>query len=355
MSTQPLTAHQFPTPCKRCGGALYRQLEHCPYCGAFDPLGNEAPARSALHERRASTLDMSPLHDSFMAPTFSEPDFPGGALHAGLHLAPAAALHTPPAPLVAPDTALLPLSDTDTDADADDLAPRAGLRVRHVLLASAAVVAAGLAYVGYALLSESRDLHYGSGDQAAEAAQNARTATGAIARYAPEQAAESHLAVVAGKSTGAGSMLNAPQATPTTVPIAVAVTAVKPRAPQFHDAAQALQAARTAFGVNDLSAAQAALSAAQALQPDNNEAQTLAARLKPLAARRDAALLAAQLCADQQSWACAREHANEALTLDTGSDPGKTILERVIRETGWAPLDTQTATSVKSAKQVAGQ
>jgi len=353
MSTQPLNVHQFPTPCKRCGGALYRQLEHCPYCGAFHPLGDEAPARSALHESRASTLNMSTLHDRFAAPTFSEPDFPGGALHAGLHLAPAAALHAQSAPLVAPDTALLPLADTYTDTG--EPTPRAGLRVRHVLLASAAVVAAGLAYVGYALLSESRDLHYGSGEQAAETAQNARTATGAIGRYTPEQAAESRLAVVPGKSTGAGSVLNAPAAAPATVPIAVAVTAAKPSAPQFHDAAQALQAARTAFGMNDLSAAQAALSAAQLLQPDNNEAQTLAARLKPLAARRDAALLAAQLCADQQSWACAREHANEALALDTGSDAGKTILERVIRETGWAPLNTQTAASAKIARQAAKQ
>ncbi|WP_025600816.1 hypothetical protein [Burkholderia sp. WSM2230] len=349
MSTQTLAGHQFPTPCKRCGGALYRQLEHCPYCGAVHPLDDEAPARSALHESRTSTLKMSTLHDSFTASAFAEPDFPGGALHAGLNLAPAAALHTSPSPLVAPDTSLMPVIDTDRG----ELAHRTSLHLRHVLLASAAVVAAGLAYVGYALLSESRDLHYSSGEQAAETAQNARTATGAIARYSPEQAAESRLAVVPGKSIGAGSVRNTPQAVPATVPIVVA--AAQPAAPQFHDAAQAVQAARTAFAVNDLSAAQAALSAVQVLQPDNDEAQALAARLKPLTARRDAALLAAQLCTDQQSWPCAREHANEALALDTGSDPAKTILERVIRETGWAPLSAQTTTSAKIAGQVAKQ
>ena len=86
-----------------------------------------------------------------------------------------------------------------------------------------------------------------------------------------------------------------------------------------------------------------------------NEAETLAARLKPVAARRDAALLAAQMCADQQSWPCAREHADEALALDTGSDPAKTILERVIRETGWAPLNPQSTTSTKATRQVAHQ
>ncbi|CAH2804485.1 MAG: FIG00456633: hypothetical protein [uncultured Paraburkholderia sp.] len=254
---------------------MYRQLEHCPYCGAYHPLDDEAPARTALHESRASTLNMSTLHDSFTAPAFSEPDFSGGALHAGLNLA-----------------------------------HRVGLRVRHVLIASAAVVAAGLAYVGYALLNESRDVRYGNGEQAAETAQDARTATGTIARYSPDQAADSQLAGVPGKSVGAGSVRNTTQAISATVPIAVAPA--RPATPQFRDAAQALQAARAAFGVNDLSAVQAALAAAQALQPDSNEAQTLAARLKPLAARRDTALLAAQMCADQQSWPCAREHADEA-------------------------------------------
>ncbi|CAH2923980.1 MAG: FIG00456633: hypothetical protein [uncultured Paraburkholderia sp.] len=297
MSTQTLAGHHFPTPCKRCGGALYQQLEHCPYCGAYHPLDDEAPARTALHESRASTLNMSTLHDSFTAPAFSEPDFPGGPLHAGLNLAPAGALQTSSSPLVAQDTSLLPLTGTDETH-------RVGLRVRHVLIASAAVVAAGLAYVGYALLNESRDVRYCNGEQAAETAQDARTATGTIARYSPDQAADSQLAGVPGKSVSAGSVRNTTQAISATVPIAVAPA--RPATPQFRDAAQALQAARAAFGVNDLSAVQAALAAAQALQPDSNEAQTLAARLKPLAARRDAALLAAQMCADQQSGPCAR-------------------------------------------------
>jgi hypothetical protein len=113
---------------------------------------------------------------------------------------------------------------------------------------------------------------------------------------------------------------------------------VKPAAPQFRDAAQALQAARLAFRANDLSAAQAALGAEQTLQPGNTDAQSLLTELQPLAARRDTALQAAQLCAAQQSWNCARQHANEALAIDTGNDTAKTILERVIHETGWAPL-----------------
>ncbi len=119
---------------------------------------------------------------------------------------------------------------------------------------------------------------------------------------------------------------------------------MKPAAPQFRDAAQALQAARLAFRANDLSAAQAALGAVQTLQPGNTDAQSLLTELKPLAARRDSALQAAQLCAAQQSWSCARQHANEALAIDTGNDTAKTILERVIHETGWAPLHPHAAT-----------
>ena len=345
MSTQTLAGHQFPTPCNRCGGALYRQLEHCPYCGAFHPLDDDASTRNALHESRPktlNTLNMSTLHDSFTVPTFSEPDFPGGALHAGLNFAPVASLQTAPSPLVAPDTSLLPVTETG------EVVQRAGLRVRHVVVASVAVVAAGLAYVGYALLSESRDLH-GNGDQALESAQDARTATGTIARYSPDQAANTGVGAVPGKPISAGAIRSTTQALPAAVPIAIPST--KPATPQFRDAGQALQAARTAFAANDLSAAQAALAAVQLLQPDSSEAQTLAARLKPLTARRDAALLAAQMCADQQSWPCAREHSDEALALDSGSDAAKTILERVIRETGWAPLNSQTASSAKTVRQ----
>jgi hypothetical protein len=131
-------------------------------------------------------------------------------------------------------------------------------------------------------------------------------------------------------------------ATPVTPPV-VAAAPVKPAPPRFSDAAQALQSARLALRGNDLSSAQAALGAAQALQPGNSDAQDLAGELKPLLARRDAALQAAQTCAAQQSWPCARQHANEALVLDTGNETAKSILARVIRETGWAPLTPHAA------------
>jgi hypothetical protein len=112
---------------------------------------------------------------------------------------------------------------------------------------------------------------------------------------------------------------------------------------QFRDASQAVQAARSAFRANDLSTAQAALAAAQSLQPGNTDAQTLATELRPLASRRDSALQAAQTCVAQQSWPCARQHANEALAIDSSNDTAKLILQRVIRETGWAPIPPHAA------------
>ena len=51
MSTQTILGHSFPTPCKRCGGALYRQVDYCPYCGAVHPL-DAGPHKRVAEGRR---------------------------------------------------------------------------------------------------------------------------------------------------------------------------------------------------------------------------------------------------------------------------------------------------------------
>ncbi len=45
MSAQMTWNRSFPTPCKLCGGALYQQVDSCPYCGTDRPLGTAAHAR----------------------------------------------------------------------------------------------------------------------------------------------------------------------------------------------------------------------------------------------------------------------------------------------------------------------
>ncbi|MFM0206699.1 hypothetical protein PQQ96_04765 [Paraburkholderia sediminicola] len=343
MSTQTIPGHSFPTPCKRCGGALYRQVDYCPYCGAVHPLDTGPNKRVVIPGSRASAMNKTAQKSSFDPTQPSETEL----------AAPAAFTDeaVPIEPPMLPVLASLPLradpppsSNLPPSADPPHSGGRNMLSLRWVLLAIVAIGAIGLAYVAYALFSDNHDSQNDATEQSADNAPDARTATGTIAQYAPAQSTNQAAAAKPAVPANPANLAKAAPAIPVT-PIAppVAATPVKPAAPQFRDATQALQAARLAFRANDLSAAQAALGAAQTLQPDSTDAQSLLSELKPLAARRDTALQAAQLCAAQQSWSCARQHANEALAIDTGNDTAKTILERVIHETGWAPLKPHAA------------
>ncbi|WNC91997.1 hypothetical protein RI103_27310 [Paraburkholderia sp. FT54] len=348
MSTQTLLGHSFPTPCKRCGGALYRQVDYCPYCGAVHPLDAGPHKRTVIPGSRASATNKAAHKSSLDLAPADETDPTTRAMPEGEPARAEAAV--PASALVSPDTPVPPLPALPNAAG------RGAIPVRTVLYAIGAIVVIGLAYVGYSLFSD-RVLSSRNSDQSAESetTQDARTTTGTIAPYSPAQPANK--AAAAGKPTTSVNPAKPVQVMPST-PVAPPVAAAPARpAPQFRDAAQAVQAARLAFRANDLSSAQAALVAAQTMQPGSSDAQDLATELKPLTARRDAALQAAQTCAAQQSWPCARQHANEALAIDTGNDAAKSILERVIRETGWAPLNSHAAAGASpqvkpSAQQV---
>jgi hypothetical protein len=346
MSTQTATGQSFPTPCKRCGGALYRQVDACPYCGAAHPFEQDDPhIRTGTPGSRASAMH-KPL------PRFDD-EFAAADEHAIATAAVAPEPLLPNQPVM--HTALVSTDTTvPTYADEDPMyAPRnTAQTIWRVLYVIGALVAVGLAYVGYTLFSDGGE----SEDKGVEQiTQDARTTTGMIAPLssapvvtpAPAPAQTAHASAAVKPVTPAVPELAAkPESV---VPVAPAVPATPPAAPpvaavparptaQFHDAGQALQVARTAFRENDLSRAQAALAAAQTLQPGNSDAQGLADQMRPLVQRRDTALQAAQTCVAQQSWPCAKQHANEALAIDSGNDAAKVILERVIRETGWAPV-----------------
>jgi hypothetical protein len=286
------------------------------------------------------------------------------AVHAD-EAAPVAAV--PRTSLVSSHAQPAPLPQYD-DEDEFPYPPRTGFTFRRVMLGIAAFVVIGMAFVAYALFSDSSDSEDMIVDQTTSHVQDARTTTGTIAPFAPAQTNHPAAAIKPAAPASVAKLTPpaavAPAAPPTSVtsvtptapvvpvtPPVVATPARPAPALQFRDAAQALQAARLAFRANDLSAAQAALGASLALQPGNSNAQALASELRPLTARRDSALQAAQTCVSQQSWSCAREHANEALTIDTGNDAAKGILERVIRETGWAPLNTRPAVSQQAQVQ----
>lgn len=234
--------------------------------------------------------------------------------------------------------------------DPPDAIERKAQSVRTMLLALGVVLGIGVAYGAYALFGDSGDTQISVDDSAADNIQDARTTTGTIAQSAPSTQTQ----------RAATRMITTPQVTlpalpsppadkpapaipPTPIMALASGAPVKPVVPQFRDVAQALQTARLAVRANDLSSAQAALAAVQAMQPGNADAQSLSQQIEPAAARRNSALLAAQSCVAQQSWSCARQHANEALAIDTGNETAKALLERVIRETGWAPLAARTA------------
>ncbi len=340
MSTQTIPGHSFPTPCKRCGGALYRQVDYCPYCGAVHPLDTDPHKRVVIPGSRASAMNKTVQKSSFDPAQPSEAELAAQAAS----IDEAAPIEPPMLPVLAsypPRVEPPPSADLPPSADPPHSGGRSVFPLRRILIAIVVIGAIGLAYVAYALFSDNHESQNANTEQTADNPQDARTATGTIALYTPAQSTNQAAAVKPAVPSSPAKAAPAIPATPITPP--AAATPVKPAAPQFRDAAQALQAARLAFGANDLSATQAALGAAQTLQPDNADAQSLLTELKPLAARRDAALQAAQLCAAQQSWSCARQHANEALAIDTGNDTAKTILERVIQETGWAPLKPHAA------------
>lgn len=378
MSTQTILDQSFPTPCKRCGGALYRQVDYCPYCGEAHPLDAGPPRRTAMPGIRASTTTKPAMPGGFDPAPSTESDLTVPATHGADTARTAPEIPLPV--LVSPDAPIPPLPNPPHRENTT------GLSVRKVLLGVVTLVAIGLAYVGYELFGSNQDTQNSNGDQTADTTQDARTTTGTIAPYtapspslaqpvahAPVQAqtqvqtqvpaqlpTQSPTVTAKTSTTPPAKPVNttaAAQIAPVvpTVPVIattpqvaapVAIVAAKPApALQFRDAAQAVQAARVAMRGNDLTTAQMALSAAQTLQPGNADALSLQSDLKPLTARRDLALQASQLCASQQLWPCARQHANETLTLDTGNPTAKAILERVIHETGWAPLATHAATA----------
>ncbi|RKE39303.1 hypothetical protein B0G76_5705 [Paraburkholderia sp. BL23I1N1] len=341
MSTQTILGHSFPMPCKRCGGALYRQVDYCPYCGAVHPLDAGPHKRTVIPGSRASAsasaMNKAAQKSGFdpAEPAETEPTVQAAFVDEAAPIEP---------PLQLPVLASLPArTDPPHSTDAPQSEGRSAVPLRRVLLAIAAIGAIGLAYVAYALFSDNRESQNGNAEQTADNVQDARTATGTIAPYAPAQSTKEATASKPAVPSPTSPTKAAPAMPSMPIAPPLAAAPVKPATPQFRDAAQALQTARLAFRANDLSAAQVALGAAQTLQPGNSDAQSLQTELKPLAARRDAALQAAQACATQQSWSCARQHANEALAIDTGNDAAKTILERVIHETGWAPIKPHAA------------
>lgn len=305
MSTQTTPGQSFPSPCRRCGGALYQPSDVCPYCGTARPLADDPPARFAGAG--------APGHRAIAPDMHREPEVPN--------------LASPDAPI--PPLGHLPLGSP--------VSPR-WMLTRGLLV----LVVAVLGYGGYTLLSDRQPAP--SGDE-----QDAKTTAGTIAPYAPNTPAPSTPSTRAPTSTGSvRPPVNAPvnvAAAPPPRPV------VQPGVvPHYRDVPESLHAARSHRQSNDLTGARAAVNAALSMDPNNADAQNLQHELSPLEQRRDAALQTAQVCVKDHLWNCVEHSASDALAIDSGSPEAKGLLARAIVETGWSPLGGHAAPAVHAAQ-----
>ncbi|MGF6758645.1 hypothetical protein [Paraburkholderia sp. GAS42] len=338
MSTQTRPGQTFPTPCKRCGGALYPPDETCPWCGASHAVAYgvrlKADALAHPHPPRA-------------------PDVPSG-LPGDV---PQPAGHTQP--LMLPDTPVPPLSMPEPIwRSVGRWIFSKGLVLSFFLFA--------LGYAGYTLFSEHRadsaidepaTTSTSGSIQPYQGASSARPSesVASIAPVAPARTPAAPAAPVAKVTPAAPapSTRQAVAASPSIPPIptlpplpsaapaaAVAATPVVPPLParaltRHRDVPESLQAARASLEASDLAGAQASLSEALATQPDNAEARLMQQDLLQRMLKRDAFVRAANSCVQDRLWSCVRHNASDALAVDATNPGVKALLERSIREAGW--------------------
>jgi hypothetical protein len=291
MSAQNTPDQSFPAPCKRCGGALYQHADLCPYCGVAHPLAT--PGKVHLAGANA------PLRRPLQAGTQPEPAAP--------HLA-------------SPDTPIPPLGHLPlgTPVGSRWLLTR-GLIVLGVVI---------LGYGAYALLGD----HHTSAPGYDE--QDTKSTAGSIAPYTPNQTTNTRTSTAA---------VN-PPAAPT--PAATRPVVVQ----HYRDLPESLRAAHTHADAHDVSGAQAAVNAAFSMEPDNADARAIQRELTPLEQRRDAALQTANVCAKDHLWNCVAHSASDALAIDNGSPEAKSLMQRAIVETGWAPLGSHAVPPARAAQ-----
>lgn len=283
MFTQTARHQRSPTPsCRRCGTALREHVAFCPYCGVDHPL--------------AGPGETTPTAQASVAAAAMQP-----AQHAAF--APAA----PTAP---------PYADALDSPESPGATPRGKSRWGF-MRAAMIVTALTLVYVSVLLLSGNHP------DRPSDTADVARTATGSITpstQSAPSGAPATNTA-------------NAPPATADSAR----------QAPRFANLVESLRAARASLAANNLTDARIALDAAAAMEPKREDVRQFQRDLATIEVRRDAALRSARQCEQKRMWPCVREYANTALSIDSGSNDAKALLQRTIVASAWPALAQQQA------------
>jgi hypothetical protein len=282
MFTQTARRQRSPTSsCRRCGTALGEPVAFCPYCGIDHPLA--APGETA---------------------PAAQPSVATAAMQAAQHavLGAAASTHTP-------------YADTLASLESAGDTPR---KSRWGFMRAAMIVTAlTLVYVSLLLLTGNHP------DRPSDTADLARTATGSIT-----PSTQSASSGAQGTST-----VNAPQAT--------ADSARQP--PRFANLIESLRAARASLAANNLTDARIALDAAAAMEPKREDVRQFQHDLAAIEVRRDAALRSARQCEQSRMWPCVQQYANTALSIDSGSNDAKALLQRAIVASAWAALPQQQA------------
>jgi uncharacterized OB-fold protein len=290
MFTQTARRQRSPTPsCRRCGTALYEHVAFCPYCGIDHPLAASGEIAAAAQASVASATMQPAQHAALIA------------------AAPAAPANTP-------------YADALASLESPGAMPRGKSRWGF-MRAAMIVTALTLVYVSLLLLTGNRP------DRASDTADVARTASGSITPSTPG-ASSSGTATSATTSTA-----NAPQASADSAR----------QAPRFANLVESLRAARASLATNNLSDARIALDAAAAMEPKREDVRQFQRDLAAIEVRRDAALRSARQCEQNRMWPCVRQYANTALSIDSGSNDAKALLQHAIVASAWTALPQQQA------------
>jgi len=125
-----------------------------------------------------------------------------------------------------------------------------------------------------------------------------------------------------------------PPGAPINAPVAAghAAPSAKPNAPPRVDVPRQLAIARANLARSSLWPARRAIQNVLAAQPGNGEAQRMRADLVSRERQRDSALNDARFCARGQEWACVRETATKAASIDTSSRDAKRLIAQAVRQ-----------------------
>lgn len=304
-----LFASTYGLICRRCGGSLADQTDHCPHCGTADPAAS----------RDAADV----LVSADAAPRQNYSGQVGGTLGTSFDSKPKGAVARVLSRRVRGDIAYPSLSESQAMRQ-----PGIGV-VRPLAIALAVAGVAALALVGMMALQVPR-----APARTATPESDVKSAAGSIAAaplVGASVAPPAVLAMPTGPMLQIPSIAPIPPMTPIAPPIeslAAPALAQAPIAASVPLAADEASAVRAALARRDLAAARDQITALPPGSDIDAELQRARLDLVRQERKRDIALQRAESCERTRSWGCMRRHANAAQAIDVSSSEAGTLLQR---------------------------